>query len=258
MAEIYGRSDGLCGGYGGSMHLVDPERGFLGTSGIVGQGIPQATGAAYAAQIRRQGQVVLSLLRRRRLQAGRVLGVAQRRLAVEAADRLRDGEQLLQRRHPRRAGGRERRRRRAAGGQGEGVLDARGDGRRRRPARRPRAGRRGGRARALGRGTDARRVEGLPAERPRQHHRPAGRAAALPRARGDRGVRRPRGVRGGPARRPGAALPRPARHRRDAQRGGGRPRSPSEVRAEMQAAVRVRARQPVPRGRRRPLNHVYA
>lgn len=59
MAEIYGRTDGLCGGYGGSMHLVDPEVGFLGTSGIVGQGIPQATGVAYAAQIRKQGQVVL-------------------------------------------------------------------------------------------------------------------------------------------------------------------------------------------------------
>ena len=60
MAEIYGRKDGLCGGYGGSMHLVDPGRGFLGTSGIVGQGIPQATGAAWAAQIRKQGQIVLS------------------------------------------------------------------------------------------------------------------------------------------------------------------------------------------------------
>jgi TPP-dependent pyruvate/acetoin dehydrogenase alpha subunit len=60
MAEIYGRKDGLCGGYGGSMHLVDPDRGFLGTSGIVGQGIPHACGAAYAAQIRGQGQVVLS------------------------------------------------------------------------------------------------------------------------------------------------------------------------------------------------------
>ena len=59
MAEIYGRRDGLCGGYGGSMHLADPERGFLGTSGIVGQGIPQATGVAWAAQIRKQGQVVL-------------------------------------------------------------------------------------------------------------------------------------------------------------------------------------------------------
>jgi TPP-dependent pyruvate/acetoin dehydrogenase alpha subunit len=60
MAEIYGRADGICGGYGGSMHLVDPGRGFLGTSGIVGQGIPHAAGAAYAAQIRGKGQVVLS------------------------------------------------------------------------------------------------------------------------------------------------------------------------------------------------------
>ena len=59
MAEIYGRKTGLCGGYGGSMHLTDVERGFLGTSGIVAQGIPQATGAAYAAQIRKQDQVVL-------------------------------------------------------------------------------------------------------------------------------------------------------------------------------------------------------
>jgi len=60
MAEIYGKKTGLCGGYGGSMHLVDVEHGFLGTSGIVGQGIPQATGAAWAAQIRGAGQVVLS------------------------------------------------------------------------------------------------------------------------------------------------------------------------------------------------------
>jgi TPP-dependent pyruvate/acetoin dehydrogenase alpha subunit len=60
MAEIYGRKTGLCKGYGGSMHLTDVERGFLGTSGIVGQGIPQAAGAAYAAQIRGEGQVVLS------------------------------------------------------------------------------------------------------------------------------------------------------------------------------------------------------
>jgi acetoin:2,6-dichlorophenolindophenol oxidoreductase subunit alpha len=59
MAEIYGRETGLCKGYGGSMHLTDVERGFLGTSGIVAQGIPHATGAAYAAQIRGRGQVVL-------------------------------------------------------------------------------------------------------------------------------------------------------------------------------------------------------
>ncbi|MBO0772052.1 MAG: hypothetical protein J2P35_11395 [Actinobacteria bacterium] len=59
LAEIFGKRDGLCGGYGGSMHLTDVSRGFLGTSGIVGQGIPQATGAAYAAQLAGRGQVVL-------------------------------------------------------------------------------------------------------------------------------------------------------------------------------------------------------
>ena len=46
MAEIYGKETGLCKGYGGSMHLIDVGRGFLGTSGIVGQGIPHATGVA--------------------------------------------------------------------------------------------------------------------------------------------------------------------------------------------------------------------
>jgi acetoin:2,6-dichlorophenolindophenol oxidoreductase subunit alpha len=59
MAEIYGKATGLCKGLGGSMHLTDVARGFMGTSGIVGQGIPQAAGVAYAAQIRGQGQVVL-------------------------------------------------------------------------------------------------------------------------------------------------------------------------------------------------------
>jgi pyruvate dehydrogenase E1 component alpha subunit len=42
------------------MHLTDVKRGFLGTSGIVGAGIPHAAGAAWAAQIRRRGEVVLS------------------------------------------------------------------------------------------------------------------------------------------------------------------------------------------------------
>jgi TPP-dependent pyruvate/acetoin dehydrogenase alpha subunit len=60
MAEIYGRRDGLCKGLGGSMHLVDVDRGFLGTSGIVAAGIPHAAGVAYAAQIRGEGQVVMS------------------------------------------------------------------------------------------------------------------------------------------------------------------------------------------------------
>jgi len=60
MAEIYGRADGICKGLGGSMHLTDVKRGFLGTSGIVGAGIPHAAGAAWAAQIRQKEEVVLS------------------------------------------------------------------------------------------------------------------------------------------------------------------------------------------------------
>ena len=58
MAEIFGRQDGLCKGFGGSMHLADPARHFPGTSGIIGQGIAQATGLALAAQVKDTGQVV--------------------------------------------------------------------------------------------------------------------------------------------------------------------------------------------------------
>ena len=58
MAEIYGRKDGLCKGFGGSMHLADPAHNFPGTSGIIGQGIAHATGVALTAQVKNTGQVV--------------------------------------------------------------------------------------------------------------------------------------------------------------------------------------------------------
>jgi TPP-dependent pyruvate/acetoin dehydrogenase alpha subunit len=58
MAEIYGRQDGLCGGFGGSMHLADPAHHFPGTSGIIGQSIAHATGAALTAQVKDTGQVI--------------------------------------------------------------------------------------------------------------------------------------------------------------------------------------------------------
>lgn len=59
MAEIYGKATGLCKGLGGSMHLADPARGSLGTSGIVAQGIPHATGVAFGIQVRGTDQVAL-------------------------------------------------------------------------------------------------------------------------------------------------------------------------------------------------------
>jgi acetoin:2,6-dichlorophenolindophenol oxidoreductase subunit alpha len=58
MAEVFGRKDGLCQGFGGSMHLADPSRYFPGTSGIIGQSIAHATGAALTAQVKRTGQIV--------------------------------------------------------------------------------------------------------------------------------------------------------------------------------------------------------
>lgn len=58
MAEIYGRKDGLCQGFGGSMHLCDPAHHFPGTSGIIGQSIAHATGAALTAQVKKTGQVI--------------------------------------------------------------------------------------------------------------------------------------------------------------------------------------------------------
>ncbi len=60
MAELYGRKDGLCNGFGGSMHLADPEHFFPGTSAIVGQSIAHAAGAALTAQVKNTGQIVYS------------------------------------------------------------------------------------------------------------------------------------------------------------------------------------------------------
>jgi len=58
MAEVFGRKDGLCKGFGGSMHLADPANYFPGTSGIIGQSIAHATGAALTAQVKKTRQIV--------------------------------------------------------------------------------------------------------------------------------------------------------------------------------------------------------
>src|SRR3954447_10870996 len=48
MAELFGRSSGCARGRGGSMHLLDAERGFYGGWGIVAGQLPIATGLALA------------------------------------------------------------------------------------------------------------------------------------------------------------------------------------------------------------------
>ena len=52
MAELYGKGTGCSGGKGGSMHLFDTEKRFMGGHGIVGGHLPLATGLAFAIKYR--------------------------------------------------------------------------------------------------------------------------------------------------------------------------------------------------------------
>jgi 2-oxoisovalerate dehydrogenase E1 component len=60
MAELFGKSDGICGGRGGTMHLYDRSVGLFGTNGIVGAGIGHATGAGLAARQRGRDDIGVS------------------------------------------------------------------------------------------------------------------------------------------------------------------------------------------------------
>ncbi|MSO95741.1 MAG: thiamine pyrophosphate-dependent dehydrogenase E1 component subunit alpha [Thermoleophilia bacterium] len=62
MAELYGRSTGVCKGRGGSMHFADVERGMLGGNGIVAGGLPLATGAALARKLDGGDSIVIGFL----------------------------------------------------------------------------------------------------------------------------------------------------------------------------------------------------
>ena len=73
MAEIAGRATGLCGGKGGSMHLVDVAHGFLGATGVVGGNVPNALGVAVAQQQRRTGRVTVVFFGDGAAQAGHFL-----------------------------------------------------------------------------------------------------------------------------------------------------------------------------------------
>ena len=59
VAELMGKSTGVCKGKGGSMHIADVEKGMLGANGIVGGGIPLACGAALTAKTLGTGGVAV-------------------------------------------------------------------------------------------------------------------------------------------------------------------------------------------------------
>jgi pyruvate dehydrogenase E1 component subunit alpha len=59
MAELYGKETGCVKGLGGSMHIFDKSKNFLGGYGIVGGHVPIAAGAAFASKYRGDGRVTL-------------------------------------------------------------------------------------------------------------------------------------------------------------------------------------------------------
>ena len=61
MAELFGREGGVSHGRGGSMHLFDLERRFMGGYGIVGGNLPLAAGIALASDYRGEDSVTLCM-----------------------------------------------------------------------------------------------------------------------------------------------------------------------------------------------------
>jgi TPP-dependent pyruvate/acetoin dehydrogenase alpha subunit len=59
IAEIYGKETGCSRGRGGSMHIIDPDKGMMGSAPIVAGTISLALGAALAASIRKENRVAV-------------------------------------------------------------------------------------------------------------------------------------------------------------------------------------------------------
>jgi TPP-dependent pyruvate/acetoin dehydrogenase alpha subunit len=62
MAELFGRADGVAGGRGGSMHLTDLQRGFIGGDGVVGGGLGIAMGAALGVQLAGKSHIAVGFI----------------------------------------------------------------------------------------------------------------------------------------------------------------------------------------------------
>ncbi len=61
MSELFGRVDGTSGGRGGSMHIFDLERRFMGGYGIVGGNLPLAAGLALSSDYRGTDEVTVCM-----------------------------------------------------------------------------------------------------------------------------------------------------------------------------------------------------
>jgi pyruvate dehydrogenase E1 component alpha subunit len=59
MAEIMGKVTGYSRGRCGSVQLMDPKKGIIAATGVVGQGPPIAVGAALANKVKAHGKIVV-------------------------------------------------------------------------------------------------------------------------------------------------------------------------------------------------------
>ena len=62
IAEIYGKETGCSKGKGGSMHLIDTDAGFIGSTAIVGGSIPIGVGLALANQLDKNNNITVIFL----------------------------------------------------------------------------------------------------------------------------------------------------------------------------------------------------
>ncbi len=60
MAEVMGKQGGYCKGKGGTQHVAFLKKGFLGTNGITGGGLPIATGAAFTIKQKKRDDISVS------------------------------------------------------------------------------------------------------------------------------------------------------------------------------------------------------
>jgi pyruvate dehydrogenase E1 component alpha subunit len=60
MAELFAKKTGYCHGKGGSMHIADLDLGILGANGIVGAGVPIATGAGLALKMKGSDRITVA------------------------------------------------------------------------------------------------------------------------------------------------------------------------------------------------------
>ena len=213
MAELFGRVDGCSKGRGGSMHLFDWDRRFLGGYGIVGGSLPLSAGVALACDyLGDRGRGPLDDGRRRH-QPGHLRRDDEPRRAVEAAGRLPDHQQPVRDGHGAGAPLGGDRPVAEVGGLRRAGHALRRHGR----ARRAQRGHRGAALRARGAQAAAGRGGDLPLPRPLD-----GRPRGVPHQGGGRGV----------------ARARPDQDVRRAARGGGR----AHARRTSRSSTRRRSR----------------